>query len=220
MSPLFTLSGQSIGASAFTTVLPMNIQGWLPLGLTGLNPLLFKGLWRVFSNTTVQEHQFFSAQPSLWSNSYIHTWLMEKPELWLYRPSSAKWGLCFLICCPDLSQLFFWGVNIFTFQGYSHCLQWFGTPKKINLPVLSLFPFYLPWSDGIGCLDLGFLNVEFQTCFSTVLFHPHQEALYFLFTFCIRVISSAYLWLLMLLLAILIPACASSSPASHKMYSA
>ena len=158
---LFVTGSQSFGASVSASVLPMNIQGWLPLGLTGLNPLLFKGLWRVFSNTTVQEHQFFSAQPSLWSNSYIHTWLMEKPELWLYRPSSAKWGLCFLICCPDLSQLFFWGVNIFTFQGYSHCLQWFGTPKKINLPVLSLFPFYLPWSDGIGCLDLGFLNVEF-----------------------------------------------------------
>ena len=63
----------SIGVSASASVLPMNIQGWFPLGLTGLIFLQFKGLSRVFSNTTVQKHQFFSAQLSLWSNSHIHT---------------------------------------------------------------------------------------------------------------------------------------------------
>ena len=62
MSHLFTSDGQSIGASASASVLPMNIQGWHPLGLTGLISLLSKGLSRVFSNTTVQEHQFFGAQ--------------------------------------------------------------------------------------------------------------------------------------------------------------
>ena len=77
MSWLFALDGQSIRASA--SVLPMNIQGWFPLGLTGLISLLSKGLSRVLSTTTVQKHQFFSAQPSLWSNSHIHTWLLEKP---------------------------------------------------------------------------------------------------------------------------------------------
>ena len=77
VSRLFTSSGQSIGASA--SVLPVNIQGWFPLGLTGLISLLFKGLSRVFSGTTVQKHQFFGAQPPLWSNSHIHTWLLEKP---------------------------------------------------------------------------------------------------------------------------------------------
>ena len=56
----------------------MNIQGWFPLGLTSLISLQSKGLSRVFSNTTVQKHQFFSFQPSLWSNSHIHTWLLEK----------------------------------------------------------------------------------------------------------------------------------------------
>ena len=56
-----------------------NIQGWYPLGLTGLNSLLSKRLPRVFSSTTVQKHQFFGTQPSLWSNSHIHTWLLEKP---------------------------------------------------------------------------------------------------------------------------------------------
>ena len=63
---------------ASASVLPMNIQAWFPLGLIGLI-LQSKGLSRVFSSTTVQKHQFFSAQPSLWSNSHIHTWPLEKP---------------------------------------------------------------------------------------------------------------------------------------------
>ena len=67
------------GASALASVLPMNIQGWFPLGWTDWISLQSKGLSKVFSNTTVQKHQFFSAQPSLWSNSHIHTWLLEKP---------------------------------------------------------------------------------------------------------------------------------------------
>ena len=76
---LFTTGGQSIGVSASASVLPMNIQGWFPLGLTGLISLLCKGFSRVFSKTTVWKHHFFSAQPSLWSNSHIHRWLLEKP---------------------------------------------------------------------------------------------------------------------------------------------
>ena len=76
VSQLFASSGQSVGASA--SVLPIHIQGWFPLGLTSLIILLSKGLSRVFSNTTVQKHQFFGAQPSLWSNSHICTWLLEK----------------------------------------------------------------------------------------------------------------------------------------------
>ena len=71
--------GQSTGVAASASVLPMNIQGWFPLGLTGLISLLCKGFSRVFSKTTVWKHHFFSAQPSLWSNSHIHTWLLEKP---------------------------------------------------------------------------------------------------------------------------------------------
>ena len=66
------ISWPSIGASA--SALPVNIQGWFPLGLTGLISLLSKGFSRVFSRTTVQNHQFFGIQPSLWSNSHIHTW--------------------------------------------------------------------------------------------------------------------------------------------------
>ena len=69
MSQFFASGGQSIGASASASVLPMNIQDWFPLGWTGWISLQSKGLWRVFSNTTVQKHQFFSSQVSLWSSS-------------------------------------------------------------------------------------------------------------------------------------------------------
>ena len=82
VSQFFTSGGQSIGASASAAVLLVNIQGWFPLELTDLISLQSKGLSRVF-NTTVQKHQFFGAQPSLWFNSHIHTWLLEKPWLWL-----------------------------------------------------------------------------------------------------------------------------------------
>ena len=73
------IGGQSIEASASASVLPMNIQDWFPLGLTCLISFQSKGLSWVFSNTTVQKHQFFCAQPSLWSYSHVHTLLLEKP---------------------------------------------------------------------------------------------------------------------------------------------
>ena len=74
MSQFFTSGGQSTGASTLASVLPMNVQNSFPLGLTGLISLQSKELSRVFSNTTVQKHQFFGAQLSLWSNSHIHIW--------------------------------------------------------------------------------------------------------------------------------------------------
>ena len=86
MNWLFTSAGQSIAASASASVLPKNIQCWNPLGLTDLISFLSKGLPRVFTSTTIQKHPFFGAQPSLRSNSHIHTWLLEKPYLWLFRP--------------------------------------------------------------------------------------------------------------------------------------
>ena len=79
MSQLFTSCGQNIGVSGSTSVLPMNTQDWSPLGWTGWISLQSKGLSRVFSNTTVQKHQFFGAQLSSQSNPHIHTWLLEKP---------------------------------------------------------------------------------------------------------------------------------------------
>ena len=79
ISQRFTWGGQSIGVSASASVLPMNTQDWSPLGWTGWISLQSKGLWRVFSNTIVQKHQFFGAQLSSQSNSHIHTWTLGKP---------------------------------------------------------------------------------------------------------------------------------------------
>ena len=100
----------NIGVSA--SALPMNIQDWFPLGWTGWISLQSKGLSRVFSNTTVQKPQFFSAQLSLWSNSHIHTWLMEKPWLWLdglwWQRSSVS-----LLIFPPLTH---WNNIIYSFS--------------------------------------------------------------------------------------------------------
>ena len=79
MSQHFSWGGQSTGVSALASFLPMNTQDWSPLEWTAWISLQSKGLSRVFSNTTVQKHQFFSAQPSSQSNSHIHTWHQEKP---------------------------------------------------------------------------------------------------------------------------------------------
>ena len=96
---LFASGGQSIGGSVSVSVLPMNVQDWFPLGWTGLISLQSKRLSRVFSNTTVQKHQFFSVQPSLWPNSHIHTWLLEKPSI----KFSSVTQLCLILCNPGLS---------------------------------------------------------------------------------------------------------------------
>ena len=79
VSQFFASGGQSIRAIASESVLPMNIQDWVPLRWTGLISLQSKGLLRIFSNSTVQKHQSFSTQFALWSNSDIHTWILEKP---------------------------------------------------------------------------------------------------------------------------------------------
>ena len=79
MSQLFAWGGQSIGVSALASFLPKKSQGWSPSEWTGQISLQSKGVSRVFSNTTVQKHQFFCAQPSSQSKSHIHTWLLEKP---------------------------------------------------------------------------------------------------------------------------------------------
>ena len=87
MSWFFISGGQSIGASALVSVLPMNIQGWFHLGLIGLISLQSEGLSGVFSSTTQLKS---IAQPSLWSNSHICIWQLGKPELWLYGPLSQS----------------------------------------------------------------------------------------------------------------------------------
>ena len=90
MSQLFAWGGQSIGVSALASFLPKNAQGWSPLEWTGWISSQSKGLSRVFSNTTVQKHQFFGAQLSSQSNCHIHTWPLEKPQPWLDGALLAK----------------------------------------------------------------------------------------------------------------------------------
>jgi len=90
ISQIFASGGQSIGVSASASVLPMNTQDWSPLECTGWIFLQSKGLSRVFSNTTVEKHQFFGTQLSSQSNSHIHTWPLEKPQPWLDGPLLAK----------------------------------------------------------------------------------------------------------------------------------
>ena len=84
VSRLFASGGQSIGTWALASVLSVDIQDQCPLGLTGLISMQSEGLSRVFSNTALQKHQFFSAQPSLWSNCHTHTWLLKKNSGFLY----------------------------------------------------------------------------------------------------------------------------------------
>ena len=98
MSQLFISGGQSIRVSASTSVLPLNTQDWSPLGWTCWISLQSKRLSSVFSNTTVQKHQFFVTKLSSHSNSHIHTWPLKKPYPWLDGPLLAKQCLCFLLC--------------------------------------------------------------------------------------------------------------------------
>ena len=102
ISQLFASRGQSIGAS--TSVCPSNeYSGLISFRIDWFESLLSKGLSRVFSSTTVRKHQFLGTLLSLWSNPHIHTWLLEKPQLWPDRPLLTKLCLCFLICCLGLS---------------------------------------------------------------------------------------------------------------------
>ena len=96
MSQLFTSGGQSTGASPSALVLPMNSQGWFPLGWTGWIFLQSKGLSRVFSSNRIQKHQFFIIQPSLWAQLAHHIWLLEKPWLWLSSVTQS----CLTLCDP------------------------------------------------------------------------------------------------------------------------
>ena len=159
---LFASGGYSIGASASASVLPVSIQGWFPLGLTGLISLQSKGLLVIFNSTAIWKHQFFGAQPSLWSISHICTWLLEKPLLWLYGPLLAKWCFCFSICYLGFSKFSYISQSLLcNFMAAVTIHSGFGAPQNKIWHCFHFFPFSFPWSDGTGSQDLSFLNVEF-----------------------------------------------------------
>ena len=138
-----------------------------------IESLQSKRLSSVFSNTTVQKHQFFDAQPTLWFNSHIHTWLLEKPYLWVHRHLSAKECLYFLVCFyiahsfPSKEQAFS------TFRVEVNICSDFEAQEQKVCHCLDCFPIYLPWSDGTRCRDFSFLNAEFEANFFTPLFQFH-----------------------------------------------
>ena len=161
VSQFFASGGQSIGVSASASVLPMNIQDWFPLRLTDLISLQSKGLWRVFSNITVWKHWFFSTQLSLWSNS--HPYMTTGKTIALTRWTFV--GKMMSLLLNMLSRL----VIDFLIKSKHLLILWLQSPsavilepKKIKSVTVSMFSLiYLPGSDGTGCHDLNFLNVEF-----------------------------------------------------------
>ena len=154
MSHLFASDDQNTGASASASVLPVSIQGWSPLRLTGLFSLLSEGLSGVFSSTTVQRHQFFGVLPSLRSSSHNQPWPLGRPQPWLYGPLSAEQRLCFSTHCLGLSSLSRQEAVVFRFHGCSEFRA-----KKRESVTTSPFRFYLPWSNGAGCHGLSVVVV-------------------------------------------------------------
>ena len=146
MSRFFASGGRSIGASASASVLPMNVQCWFPLGWTGLISLLSKGLSRIFSNTMVWTHQFFSAQPCLWSNSHICTWLLKNQNFDYMGFVCKVMSLVFNIMSRSVIAFLPKGK---LFHGYSHHPQWLWNSKEENLALIPLFThlFAMKWWD-------------------------------------------------------------------------
>ena len=149
MSHLFESDDQNTGALASASVLPVNIQGWSPLRLSGLVSLHSKGLSGVFPSTTIWRHQFFDALPSLPSSSHNRTWPLGRPQPWLYGPLSA-----------EVTSLLFSTLSRFVIAFLprsSHLLiSWLQSPsavilepkKRKSVTTYNFLPSYLPWSNG------------------------------------------------------------------------
>ena len=150
MSQLFASGSQSIGVSASISILLMNIQGWFPLRLTGLISLLSNGLSRVLSSTTVQKHQFFSTQPSLWSISHIHIWLLEKPQLWLLEPLLVKWCFSFFNMLSRYVTAFLVRSKHLYFMGTVTTSVILEPKKRKSVTVFFLHLFAMKWWDWIS----------------------------------------------------------------------
>ena len=168
----------------------MSIQAW-SLGLIGLTSLLSKVFSRVFSSNTIWKHQFFGAQPFLWSSSHICTCFLEKPQLWLYRPLTIQTGKGLSLLFNILSRF----VIAFLSRGKHLLILWLQASsavilesKKIKSVTVCTFPLSIYHEVmGLDAIIFIFLNAEcFSECWVlSQLFqrlHLHQEALkYFLF---------------------------------------
>ena len=187
MSWLFTLGSQSIGASA--SVLPMNIQGWYPLGLAGLISVLFKGLSRVqyhsWKASILQRAAFFMVQLS---HLYVTTGKTIALTTWTFvgKVMSLLFNMLFRFVIAFLSRS-------------KHLLtSWLQSPSDENkiCCCFHFYPVYLPWSDRTGCHDLSFLNVSFKPAFWLSSFTFIKRLFSSSSLSALRVVSSAYLRLL------------------------
>ena len=177
MSWLFESSGPTIGASASASVLPMNIQGWFPLGLTGLIFLLSKGLSRVFSNIKVQKASILQ-HSAFFMVQLAHPYMTTRKTIAL-----TIWTIVGKVMSLLFDMLSYVCYSVFFFFPNSKCLliSWLQSPSAVILEPPKIkshcFPIYLLRSYGAGCHDLSILNVAFWASFFTFLFHLHQEAL-------------------------------------------
>ena len=154
--------GQSIGVSASASVLPMNIQDWFPLGLTGLISLQSKGHSRVFSSTILQKASILQ-HSAFFTVQFSHPYMMTGKIISLTRWTSV--GKVMSLLFNILSGL----VIAFLPRSKHLLISWLQSPSEVILEpppnkvchYFHCFPIYLPWSDGTGCHDLSFLNVAF-----------------------------------------------------------
>ena len=226
VSQLFTWGDQSIGVSASASVLPMNTQDWSPLGWTGWISLQSKGLSRVFSNTTVQKHQCSSSVisflygPAL-TTIYDHWEGHSRDYTDFCRQHKVSAFQCTIQVChhfPAKKQ------SSSDFKA-SHHLQWFWSPRlwsptEPSATVSIISPSVCHDKMRLEAMVFVFWKLDFKPAFSLASFTFIKR----LFSSCllsaVRMVSSACLRLLIFLLAIMIPACASSNPAFLMMYSA
>ena len=160
---LFAWGGQSIGASVSALLLPVNIQGWFPLALTALISLLSKVLSRVFASTTIQKHHFFGAQPPLWANSHISTWLLEKNRALTIQTFLSK----------VVSQLFnTLSRFVITFVPRSKCILilWLQSPSAVILEPKNIIYIKLCCSVAKSCPTL----CDSMDCCTPGLPDPHS----------------------------------------------
>ena len=169
MSQLFTSGGQSIGVSASASVLLMNTQDWFPLGLTALILLLSEGLSTAFSKTTVQKHQFFSTQSSLWSNSHIHKWktIALIIQTFVSKVMSLLFNMLSRLVILALDIAFFPRSKCLNFMAAVTIFSDFGSQENKICHCFHSSPFYLPWSGGTEGHNLSF----FKCWVSSQLFH-------------------------------------------------
>ena len=210
MNQLFASGDQSFGASASTSVLPMNTQDWFPLGLTGWI-LQSKGLSRVFSNTTVQKHQFFGAQLSLWSNSHIHIWKNHsfgKTRLELENHSLDYMDLCQQSNVSLLFNMLSRFVIAFFPRSKHLLISWLQSPaavilepKKMTSLIVSIVsPSICHEVKGLDAMILVFGMLSFKPAFSLSSFTFIRRIFSSFLLSAVRVVLSAYLRLIYLFL--------------------